>query len=572
MTQVDYHAMTPDQEAENTAAPVLDRTQFTLRENGLTRDEHDKALAALADYLDNKSGHFLGYQVTQDMNKYPEDLSRFLRYHINNIGDPFQDGGLKVNSKVAETAVLDYIAKLWGGRKYNHNDKESCWGYSLSMGSTEGNMYALWNARDYLAGKKLLIDPEDQNRPVTYVDPQPEPETENKNGYVPVVFYSEDTHYSFTKAVRVLNLPTFGQLGRSLYKNEKCPIDDDRWPDEVPSEEGPGRLPSTYGPGSIDVGKLEKVVKFFAEKGHPIIVSLNFGSTFKGACDNVKEVCDKLLPIFDEYGLIDREVNYGNGKSDRRRGFWIHVDGALGAGYIPFLKMAENRGVYIPDGEIPEFDFSLKSKTSGDSTGKPRELDMVSSIVLSGHKWMGAPFACGVFMTKIKYQMLPPDNPAYIGAQDTTFAGSRNGFSPIVMWDHLARNSYNQQIHLSIRSQKMAEYLVRELTELEKSLIEDDDKRKKGWLYIDRSPLAITVRFRRPNDDIVAKWSLSTVEMQMDPADKNTRRKLAHIFLMSSVSYDKINEFIDDLRAPGAFPEYDAMASAETPFDDRGFA
>lgn len=563
--------MTPDEEVGNITPPILDKTQFALHENGLAKDEHDKALATLADYLDNKSDHFLGYQVTQDMNKYQEDLSRFLKYHINNLGDPFQDGGLKVNSKVVETAVLDYIAKLWGGRKYNHNDKESCWGYSLSMGSTEGNMYALWNARDYLAGKQLLIDPKNQDRPVTYIDPQSESETGNE--YTPVIFYSEDTHYSFTKAVRVLNLPTFGQLGRDRYKGE-CPITKDKeWPDEVPSEGGPDGLPSTYGPGSIDIGKLKMVVDFFASKGHPIIVSLNLGSTFKGACDNVKKVCDTLLPIFAEHKLIDREVNYGGGKRDRRRGFWIHVDGALGAGYIPFLKMAKNEGIYNSKGEIPEFDFSLKSKTPSDSTGKTRELDMVSSIVFSGHKWMGSPFACGVFMTKIKYQMLPPDNPAYIGAQDTTFAGSRNGFSPIVMWDHLARNSYSQQMHLSVRSQKMADYLVKELTELEISLKNSDgSNREEGWLYVDRSPLAITVRFRRPNDDIVAKWSLSTVEMQMDPTDKNTRRKLAHIFLMSSVNYDKINEFIDDLRAPGAFPDYDAMASTETPFADRGFA
>ncbi|MEB3258243.1 MAG: hypothetical protein VKN83_08005 [Cyanobacteriota bacterium] len=32
--------------------------------------------------------------------------------------------------------------------------------YVLTMGCTEGNLYGLWNGRDYLAGKVLLDDPD----------------------------------------------------------------------------------------------------------------------------------------------------------------------------------------------------------------------------------------------------------------------------------------------------------------------------------------------------------------------------------------------------------------------------
>ncbi len=56
--------------------------------------------------------------------------------------------------------MLSYLARLWHGVPTDPGNKESCWGYVLSMGSTEGNMYALWNARDYLSGKRLLGESE----------------------------------------------------------------------------------------------------------------------------------------------------------------------------------------------------------------------------------------------------------------------------------------------------------------------------------------------------------------------------------------------------------------------------
>jgi histidine decarboxylase len=567
----------PMQDVWNPIPPAApDPKQFALGERGLSPAARVNALNTLAAYLDHKRDHMLGYQVTEDMNGYQEDLSRFLKHHLNNLGDPFQVGGYKVNTKVVEQAVLNYFAKLWHGEPYNQTNKESCWGYVLSMGSTEGNMYALWNARDYLAGRLLIIDEETSG---THTYDQPVPDPHNPNAYKPVVFYSEDTHYSFAKAVRVLDLRTFGEYGREHEREYKNPLGGS-WPDEVPSEPGPDNKPSTYGSGRIDIGKLKVLVDYFAGKGHPIIVSLNFGSTFKGALDDVQKVCDTLLPVFVKHKLHEREVTYTNGKKHKRRGFWIHVDGALGAGYIPFLRMAadEDKYEFKPDSEIPKFDFGIKSK-SGNITK-----DMVSSIALSGHKWMGAPFPTGVFMTKVKYQMQPPDKPEYIGSLDTTFAGSRNGFSPIVLWDHLAKHPHDRQVSLITHSHRMAAYLEQQLTRLEEYWIKKHHK-EKGFLQVARSPLAITVRFRKPNARIVAKWSLSTVTMLMTPGNPETRAEMAHVFLMSSATQDKIDAFIADLHAPDAFnpnvkepfaaptQTFDGITlEAVNPFGDRGFA
>lgn len=155
------------------------------------------------------------------------------------------------------------------------------------------------------------------------------------------------------------------------------------------------------------------------------MICCNYGSTFKGAYDDVEEIQTKLKPIFEKNGLVDRIVEYeGKTYKLKRNGYWIHVDGALGAAYMPFIEMAHEHNPPLISQRGPNFDFRLP---------------IVNSMVMSGHKWPGAPWPCGIFMTKVKYQLFPPDDPEYLGSPDSTFAGSRNGFSAIIMWDYLAR-------------------------------------------------------------------------------------------------------------------------------------
>ena len=73
------------------------------------------------------------------------------------------------------------------------------------------------------------------------------------------------------------------------------------------------------------------------------MIILNIGTTFKGAYDDVERVGARLKPILEKYGLNKRMVEYAPGKFDERTGYWIHVDGALGASYLPFLEKALGR-------------------------------------------------------------------------------------------------------------------------------------------------------------------------------------------------------------------------------------
>jgi histidine decarboxylase len=513
---------------------------FKLDEKGIPLAQRELALAKFREYLTVQRSNFLGYQADQDLD-YKADLSWMLDFHVNNIGDPFTAGNFTLNSKTVERRVLDYFAELWhASLPQDPSNPESYWGYVLTMGSTEGNMYGLWNARDYLSGKALIVEPKSDTRNAsprwTWV--QAKTPDGNPNAYTPVAFFSEDTHYSFTKAVRVMGIQTFYELGRAKFPDE-CPLSDKQgrrlpWPTEVPSVAGPSGS-SIDGPGEVDIDALTKLVQFFAERGYPILVSFNFGTTFKGAYDRVQEAIDRLIPIMRGNGLFEREVEYAPGKFDTRHGFWFHVDGALGAAYMPFLEKASHDPAIGFSAKVPVFDFRLPH---------------VFSISMSGHKWIGAPWPCGLYMTKVKYQLCPPDMPVYIGSPDTTFAGSRNGFSPLVLWDFLARHSYADQIKLACDAQNLAEYAYNRLVALGEALKKD--------LYVARTDLAITVRFRKPNDGLVEKYSLSTE--QFDGYD----RKYAHIFLMHGIGPGKIDELIEDLSDPHAFDEQPPSEGIET--------
>jgi histidine decarboxylase len=520
----------------------IDTDDLILTSDGLTEEQRARALKQVLAYESRQKANFLGYQANQQID-FKTDLSEYLSYHVNNIGDPFESGNFTVNSKFVERAVLDYFASLWHARwPYEKDDKlsaywrESYWGYVLSMGSSEGNLYGLWNARDYLQGKTLVVDDAARDRktkasedgmklPATprYKVLKPKAPGNNGNAYTPICFYSLDTHYSIIKNMRILEIATFFEEANN--KGYACPLNypDDypsnysreyiahnNWPTEVPADDN----------GILFIPALTKLVQFFAEKGYPILLSLNFGTTFKGAYDNVEKIISAVVPVLKNNGLYERQVEYAPGKSDIRNGFWIHVDGALGAAYAPFLK---KHGI-----DIPNFDFSLPE---------------VHSITMSGHKWIGAPWPCGVFMSKKKYQLQPVDNPAYIGSSDTTFSGSRNGLSALILWDFIAKNSVENLVNRILADLNRANQFVESLKKLQARIGTD--------IWIEHSPGSLTVRFKQANPDIVFKYSLSGEDLYVN----GQVRSYSHVYMMPAATDEMLNRLLDDLGKPGAFSE-----------------
>ncbi len=110
---------------------------------------------------------FLGYPVSKDFD-YSE-LYEFLKYPINNLGDPFEDSTYRVQTHEMEREVVHFFAKL-----FRANPKDY-WGY-VTNGGSESNLYGLYLAREMYPKA--------------------------------MVYYSETTHYSVKKNIHLLNIPS----------------------------------------------------------------------------------------------------------------------------------------------------------------------------------------------------------------------------------------------------------------------------------------------------------------------------------------------------------------------------
>ena len=107
----------------------------------------------------------VGYPCNQKFD-YSE-LSVFMRYCLNNIGDPFHKSNFRSNTHQIEREVVAQFSDLM------HLPQEQAWGY-ITSGGTESNMYGLY------LGRELFPDG--------------------------VVYFSQDTHYSILKILHVLNV------------------------------------------------------------------------------------------------------------------------------------------------------------------------------------------------------------------------------------------------------------------------------------------------------------------------------------------------------------------------------
>ena len=556
--------------------PRIDYSMFEIPPTGLTEEQRTAALAVFRSYAEAQHANFMGFQATQNQS-YSARLSWLLDMHTNNIGDPFQSGLFTLNSKFCERAVLDYFAALWNNN-WPHTAGSAAdryWGYVLTMGCTEANIYGLFNGRDYLKGRMLIEDPqgdvrlhdrlaqgkEAPEKRFIYADPITDEgeEEANPNAYKPIVFYSEDAHYSVVKAVRLLELTTFYQEGNAKYPGQ-CPITrNGEWPEEVPSHNYDRNDPLS---GTVRIDDLTTLVRFFAQRGYPILIVLNVGTTWKGAYDDVPAVNKMLKALGEEFPwLWNREVRYDPDRpwlNDRRRGFWVHVDGALGAPLLPFVEMAYNRGLIDRMG--PVFDFRNEA---------------VMSIGCSMHKWIGGPWPSGIYMTRAKYQLLPPDSADLIGSADTTLGGSRSGFSTMIFWDYFSRMSYEQNMLKAVETEQVAAYMEERLRDLERRLREKFGPEVDLWIA--RSRLALTVRFRLANPAVSYKWTLDSERLWV-PTGPNMKqlRSYSHVFVMGSVDRERVDGLIDDLwRAAqndwhDAFPRYDGdqpNPGAEEPYN-----
>lgn len=175
------------------------------------------------------------------------ELFRFLEFPINNVGDPFGDTNFRVSAHEIEREIIRFFADITKAPENNW------WGY-ITSGGTEGNMYGLYLARE-LMGKDSIV------------------------------YFSEETHYSVSKIMRLLD--TRHIMIRS-----------------APN-------------GAMDCEDLAETVRIHRDR--PTIVMATLGTTMKGAADDIGEISS----ILSEFAIT---------KS------YIHCDAALSGMALPFVK------------------------------------------------------------------------------------------------------------------------------------------------------------------------------------------------------------------------------------------
>ena len=214
------------------------------------KDQTRERLGALLDRFEEARGRLVGYPCNQEFDY--SALLPFLRYAANNVGDPFHDSNFQSNSHELEREVIGFFADMM------HLSRDQAWGY-VTSGGTEGNMYGLY------VGREMFPDG--------------------------VVYFSQDTHYSIVKILRVLK-------ARNIM---------------IKSQEN----------GEIDYDDLHETIRI--NRDAPVIIAANIGTTMKGAVDDVSKVREILtdLAVSNSY---------------------IHADAALSGMILPFVDAPQPYG------------------------------------------------------------------------------------------------------------------------------------------------------------------------------------------------------------------------------------
>lgn len=260
---------------------LLDTNSVKIPFNEVQRAElPDEAdiLKAYDHLLQTKSSVHFGYPYNL-MFDFTE-LSSFLKYSINNLGDPFVPSNYGVHSRQFEVSVIDFFANMW------KMEPESYWGYGTCHWSEIVNFVFC-----------MFVDTHETNLSIYPITVTTSGTEGNLHGVLlarerfpdGILYTSQETHYSIFKAAK-------------MYRME-C--------QSIPT------LPM----GEIDYDILAKAIQKNRDK--PVILNVNIGTTVKGAVDNL----DRILRILQQLDIP-------------REQFHIHCDGALFALMMPFVEFA----------------------------------------------------------------------------------------------------------------------------------------------------------------------------------------------------------------------------------------
>ncbi|MFB9268725.1 histidine decarboxylase [Bradyrhizobium erythrophlei] len=192
--------------------------------------------------------------------------------------------------------------------------------------------------------------------------------------------------------------------------------------------------------------------KAIRTRNRPAVVVANIGTTMKEGKDDTL----KIRAVLRDVGIS---------------AIYVHSDAALCGPYAPLLnpKLA--------------FDFA----------------DGADSIAVSGHKFLGAPMPCGVVLSRKRHVQRVMRTIDYIGSSDTTLSGSRNAFTPIILWYAIRSLGIEGIKRMFHQCEQLAAYAADEL----------NARGVSAW----RNPNALTVVFPPVEESIKTKWQIATQDV-----------------------------------------------------------
>ncbi len=249
----------------------------------------------------------------------------------------------------------------------------------------------------------------------------------------------------------------------------------------------------TLPDGGLDPDDLGR--KLVENADFPALVVATVGTTFKGAIDRLDAIREKL----------------------RGCASYLHLDAALFGGYLPFTSHAAEVS-YRPG--------------PGESSGR------YDSIAVSCHKFFGFPSPAGLFVTRLGlYEEFNEffgriHNPEYIHHVPGTITCSRDAVKPAEFYYFTTPSARARQVNDAHLMLGNASYLL------------DQMRTHFPQLAATRSNgLSNTIYFRHPGDAIVKKYSLATMDLDIDGKSEG----FAHVVVMPHVSREVLAEFLADL-------------------------
>ena len=263
---------------------------------------------------------------------------------------------------------------------------------------------------------------------------------------------------------------------------------------------------ATMPDASMDPEDLKQ--KISQHPNHPPLVVATIGTTFKGAIDNVDEIQKVLNQPASEAGKHES---------------YLHLDAALFGGYLPQTNGAE-----------------LVSFKSRDKTPVRR----YDSIAISCHKFFGFPYPAGLFLTTRDHfnafneQYSTIHNPEYIGHVPGTITCSRDAVKPAEFHYFSTPQALAKQAKDADKILRNTSYLLDQLQTHFADLIPSRS-----------SELSNTIYFRKPGGHIVKKYSLATMQLNLN----GIHQDFAHAVIMPHASKNVLSEFLNDLEKDSTF-------------------